>query len=375
MACGARAPFDVVIGGAGLAGLTAAHVLSQRRPGLRLLLLEASAARLGGRIYGKSRSGIDLGPAWVWVDSQPAMRSLIQQLGLEEQLVLQAGGSDGEHRLRGGMSALVERLHEALRQRPEDVVVELGRRITEASQEANGVVQVVTQSSDGSVHMDTCKHLLLALPPGKVASEIVLRNCEEFLPQDLLARMKRQPVWMAPMGKLALYYEARFWDAEAVFGGVGGVRMSPDWYGAVQVYDAGQATDGSNLYALVAFVVFGSLLSGDGLRSEDGKRSVEQAMVKRTLEQLATTFSLPRQSLDEYARTEMHCWRADGHINPAVSDDNFPEHPRPIPGLNQSCKDRRIWFINTEASPVFTGMMEGAVVTATEGANRVLHAL
>jgi monoamine oxidase len=54
-------------------------------------------------------------------------------------------------------------------------------------------------------------------------------------------------------------------------------------------------------------------------------------------------------------------------LRPLISTgENIPVQPEPIRGLNaeRSRAMRRIWFSNSEASPHFPGMLEGAVYNA-----------
>lgn len=75
--------FDVIIIGAGLAGLTAAHQLTQA--GLTCVVVEARD-RVGGRTYThdlQSGGSVELGAAWFNNDNQPQMATYAQMFGIE----------------------------------------------------------------------------------------------------------------------------------------------------------------------------------------------------------------------------------------------------------------------------------------------------
>jgi monoamine oxidase len=120
---------DVVVVGAGLAGLTAAAWL--REGGLDVRVLEAGP-RIGGRIDGlrdlrTGRGVADLGPTWVWPPHQPVVAEWLRRLGLATFEQFNAGdaviegygpapirqplpGQDGMVRVQGGPLALIDAL-------------------------------------------------------------------------------------------------------------------------------------------------------------------------------------------------------------------------------------------------------------------------
>src|SRR6266852_672967 len=79
-----REPFDIIIVGAGVTGLTTAYEVARR--GLRPLVLEA-AARTGGLILTDAVDGftIEAGPDSV-LTAKPAALELARELGLEGEI-------------------------------------------------------------------------------------------------------------------------------------------------------------------------------------------------------------------------------------------------------------------------------------------------
>src|SRR5262245_23135924 len=77
--------YDVVVVGAGIAGLTAAYRILQQRPQMRLLLLE-QGTRLGGRVrtlYEPVK--MELGAAVLSVDIHKHLLPLMHELGFRKQ--------------------------------------------------------------------------------------------------------------------------------------------------------------------------------------------------------------------------------------------------------------------------------------------------
>lgn len=222
-------------------------------------------------------------------------------------------------------------------------------------QEKSGIVTVTT--ADGSTFR--CEHILLALPPKKVAEDITLDGAEWFTPL-LRKEMLRQPIWMSQMGKLALFYKECLWEPADMMGGV----LCPGSVGAVQVYDAGRTGDG--LYAIVCFVRGGA----------DPHEITADHMAKIVVKQLALLGYVDEEHLANYEKAELKLWCADRHIASLKNTAPYPRPPEPIQGLNEdSSRDgsRRIWFANSEASQTEPGLLEGALQAGRFVAKKVLE--
>ena len=72
--------FDVAIVGAGLCGLALARQLTARGLQVQVQVLEARE-RLGGRVHigfcEATAQALDLGPAWVWLETEPSITALL----------------------------------------------------------------------------------------------------------------------------------------------------------------------------------------------------------------------------------------------------------------------------------------------------------
>lgn len=94
--------FDVVVVGAGLSGLQAAHVV--KTAGLTVCVLEATD-RVGGKtltMQSTERGFNDLGAAWINDTSQSEMFKLYQRYGMEAE-VQRAYGNDVTSRADGSV--------------------------------------------------------------------------------------------------------------------------------------------------------------------------------------------------------------------------------------------------------------------------------
>ncbi|CAD7958751.1 unnamed protein product [Amoebophrya sp. A120] len=469
--------YDVAVVGGGLAGLTASYRILQQRPEAKILLLEANSKNLGGRVLSSTTLGnVDLGPAWFWPRDQPFMRNMVRELKLNP--VEQADAFSGEMRLRGGIGAIVEKLKESLHllggnkvaasgettsnpaggaqmkaqvEADLPVDVKLGEKLVKMEKASSTSVDGEgTSTSTKIVRLHTtattpmltsnvdqqannrsyeAKQVILAVPP-KIAMRDVKMTAQDFPyllgNPKLVNEMKSQPVWMAGMGKLVLFYDTRWWNAARANQTPMGPMRSK--YGAFQIYDAGEvqadaAVEGDSsakrkLYALAFFV------GGE----QGGQEITTDMMAAKVVEQLQVgaasrggrgpfggslrmnqMMSFGSSSDDDshaqattstianYAHAEFKFWATEPAINPdfdAMSAGGvgrgmiYPAHPHPIRGLNDevmvknkssssSAVDhlRRVWFGNSEAAEEWSGMLEGAVRAAERAADLVVNAL
>ncbi|CAG8734248.1 6814_t:CDS:2, partial [Acaulospora colombiana] len=74
--------YDIIIVGAGMAGLAAAHQILTKRPSTKLLVLE-SRDRVGGRIYSYplDSGAVDLGASWIHGSVGNPIAELAERLG------------------------------------------------------------------------------------------------------------------------------------------------------------------------------------------------------------------------------------------------------------------------------------------------------
>ncbi|WP_285031697.1 NAD(P)/FAD-dependent oxidoreductase [Mycolicibacterium sp. lyk4-40-TYG-92] len=203
--------YDVIVVGAGIAGLTAADGLS--RAGKRVAVLEARD-EAGGRIRSVSLAGgghIELGANWWW-SNEPLIRALVSRLGIESYPeTLSDGGwrlpgyaiDTPAHRFVNGAQELARRLAEQL----PDGVLRLAALVHEVDVN-DGHVAIGT--SRGSF---TAEHVVIALPPALAVSQIMFRPS---LPPQFRALAERTPVFLGHVVKVVAIYDEPVWDEKQI---------------------------------------------------------------------------------------------------------------------------------------------------------------
>ena len=203
---------EIAIVGAGICGLTLGRELAAR--GVSFALFEARE-RLGGRVLSvqnpTSGERLDLGPTWFWPDTQPAVRRLAEELGLERFDQHDPGSalllSDpeeppatratphlhaGAQRLKGGMASLVESLAAAFPQE----ALHLGCVLREAIDRGDHIELLF--DAGGEVVTVAARQVVLAVPPRLLAEQV---RFTPALPSADRAAMSATPTWMAAQAK------------------------------------------------------------------------------------------------------------------------------------------------------------------------------
>ena len=356
---------DVAVVGAGLAGLTAAHLL--HRGGLSVRVIEARG-RVGGRLLtiapegASDRAWVDLGATWYW-DDQLSVRALVEEMGMasfpqfarglalvEERMGAPPAPVDvppsapTELRLVGGAQPLAEALADGL---PDDTVV-YAQRVTAVAERDDGVTVTVADANGRTTELGA-RFVVVAVPPRLVQERIAFSPA---LPDELVGVMRATPTWMGGAIKCVAVYESPFWRDEGwsgrAFSDVGPLR---------EVHDA--CTDDGSVAALWGFV---SAL--DAFRQIGPEERTELA-----LDHLGRLFGPRAADPVQYVErnwsgdpnTNDEVWWVDGEI----LDYGHRAFTRPLLG------GRLVWA-GAETIAEGGGHMEGAVRSGRRAADLVL---
>ncbi len=189
-----RQHFDVIIIGAGLAGLQAGRVLKQH--GVDFLLLEGSQ-RIGGRVYtlddlpGRPEAG----GARVGTNYR-ALNQALAELNIKTTAIRPGAPQD----VSGGTQRLPDAMHDSI-----NPFVLTGKQVTSINTASSGI-RLLTADSDGY----TCRLCLVALPFS------VLRRLDVQAP---LSGPKRQAIMgmgYTPVTHVFMKPRSRFWLADGL---------------------------------------------------------------------------------------------------------------------------------------------------------------
>ncbi|MCX5746501.1 MAG: FAD-dependent oxidoreductase, partial [Proteobacteria bacterium] len=344
---------DVIIVGAGLAGLHAAQRL--HAAGVEVLVVEARD-RLGGRIlsagdHGQvSDDGFDLGPSWIWPHTQPAIGALVAELGLtafaqasDGDVIIERMSREAPRRYRGmpqeassmrlvgGSGALVRALANDL---PADRL-RLGTRVTAMTLGSAGVE--LTVAGTGAPSTLYANHVIAALPPRLLEATVAFTPPQEAA---TAARWRETPTWMAPHAKFFALYDRAFWR-EAGLSGTAQSMVGP----LVEIHDATTASGQPGL--------FGFLGVGAEQRAAVGEAVLRRACIDQLVRLFGVDARHPRATL-------LKDWAADPLT--ATAADRGGDHPVPhaSPWVTGPWAARLV-LAGSETSAVEPGYLAGAV--------------
>lgn len=363
---------DVVVVGAGLAGLTAASMLAEAG---RTVQVVESRSRVGGRLMtvaaGSSTGAVvDLGATWCWA-GQPRIAALSAGLGLSTFPQFVGGralhedpGPDGPSvaevdvdqgdlgpalRFGQGAQALPQRLAEHL----EAGSLSLGTDVTAVARDGRGLSVTVSPAgggpADSAPTIMTTSSVVVALPP-RLALERI--RFHPALPGELAQVMRATPTWMAEAVKCVAVYESAFWRAAGRSGSAFS-HVGP----LAEVHD-GSSADGSTaaLWGLVS--------------DHSAARSMEPAeRAPLVLEQLERLFGPAAGDPVSYFERD---WSADPNTHETATPPPDPPLPYGHTAFGRPLMDGRLVWAGSETIETGGGHMEGAVRSGERAAALLL---
>lgn len=359
---------SVVIVGAGLSGLRAASLLTERGIGCRVL---EARDRTGGRALSVAVPGrpdlgrFDLGPTWFWPQYEPQMVELVKELKLEtfvqhndgdmlmerfqikppERCALQENMDERGTRLVGGIQSLIDALAQTLP--PE--TIELKTRVKEIRLDESGIVTVQAEQSDGKTENIPAAAVILALPPRLVARHI---NFSPALPPNLRADIAEKPTWMGSQAKAVAVYERPFWRES----GLSGLVLSSA--GPMQeIYDASPASGAGALFGFF------------GMPAEVRQQMGQDQVKKLVADQLVKLFG---SEAEKPLAILYKDWANDAET--AVEEDsspfkNYSSYGQPPAAGNW---EKKVIFAGTETNAQYSGHLEGALQAAEQAVAKLI---
>ena len=343
---------DVVIIGAGIAGLAAAHALIQS--GLTVTVVEARD-RVGGRLLSRrisDTSALDLGATWFW-PGEARVEELVRELRVKvfpqhlsgDAIYHDHGGSkriDGNSidvpavRFATGADTLSIGLAHLL----PSGIIRLSCPVDRI--DATGE-RVIASTKNGAV---SAPHCILAVPPALAVSHIEFAPA---LPDRVAGLAAITPVWMGAITKVVAHYSEPFWRAAALAGSgishVGPMREVHDMSGP----------DG-NPAALFAFAQ----------PTTDGQGAATRAAV---LEQLVEMFG---PEAGNPAELIIHDWSNEAWTSPPGVEKLTAYQTYGHALFNEPALGGRLHWASTETATLSPGHIEGALAAAERAVQAIL---
>lgn len=210
---------DVVIIGAGVAGLTAAHDLVSA--GRSVAVYEARD-RVGGRLLSLDVGGVvDLGATWFW-PNEPVVRALIEELdvpafpqALDGDTLFEAD-SRGARRIPGSTVGISFRFAAGAQSLAARLAAQLPAGTVHL---ADAVVRVATNDDGVRVEsasgITTADHVIVALPPALAVDTITF---DPPLDERVRSVATLTAVWMGGIVKAVATFDEPFWRRTGLVG-------------------------------------------------------------------------------------------------------------------------------------------------------------
>ncbi len=349
---------EIAIVGAGICGLTLGRELAAR--GVSFALFEARE-RLGGRVLSvqnpTSGERLDLGPTWFWPDTQPAVRRLAEELGLERFDQHDPGSalllSDpeeppatratphlhaGAQRLKGGMASLAESLAAAFPQE----ALHLGCVLREAIDHGDHIELLF--DAGGEVVTVAARQVVLAVPPRLLAEQV---RFTPALPSADRAAMSATPTWMAAQAKAVVGFSGPPAWREA--GHSGNAFVVHDQAVLGEIFDACDAGGGK--------AALGGFFALSAKMREDFRDGLPMLVVSQFVQLFGKALESGEPRMQDWAKEKFTCAQADLDLSDAHPDygSNALRRPR---------WDGKLYLGASETAREGGGYVEGAINAA-----------
>lgn len=352
----------ICIIGAGLSGLVAAFQLE--KASIPYILLEADN-RIGGRIhslYDERQYVGDLGPTWVWPEYQPIAKRWLETLSVKTFAQYNKGAAmverqvgeqpfryplpdqHGIRRMVGGPQAIIDALHAAI----DSKQLRLASSVSKIESIENGFKITCTNATTVKA-----QYVICAIPPRIAARQI---TWPDTLDAGLIELLQATPTWMATHAKLIVSYDKPYWREQGLSGriasGVGPIMEAHDH----SPQDAGYGA------------LFGFLGWDHSQRKARGENLIDDVVA-----QFVRCFGPDAKN---YKNIQIEDW-AD-NINTCDPRDlaQAMAHPEPMPPIIRDAHlSERLYFAGAETSEISAGLIEGAINSGEQAANKVLAQL
>ena len=348
----------LVILGAGLTGLSLAYFLKDQD--LEIHIIEARD-RIGGRIHtikDENQAPVEMGATWLGSQHQTLIK-LIQELELNTFIqklgntafyepistsppsLVQLPPNDApSFRIVDGSSVLIDTLANYIN--PKNIHVAISVKNIQFFDH-----QFIIQTNDNELKAD---YIVSTLPPFLLTESI---TCEPDWPKDIRQLSVQTHTWMGESIKIALRFAKPFWNANrssgTMFSNVGPVT---------ELYDHSDFEN--ERFALKGF------LNGAYYNLNKAER------LEIILKQLSRYYGEEIRNFTEYHET---VWRKEKETFMDYPGHVLPHQNNGHPLYSQPLFDGRFHIGGAETSPTHPGYMDGAVVSATNIAKKLIDRL